>query len=109
MIQSAGNCTGSSETIRQCSNLLKPTPLLLAETPARACCAQDHKTFYSWFAGVLDGDGNFDLRKDPLTKKLVLKTIRIKLHNRDIRILTRIQNFLHFGRIRSDKNKPYCV
>jgi LAGLIDADG endonuclease len=29
------------------------------------------------------------------------------LHNRDVRILTRIQNYLHIGRIRSDKNKPY--
>jgi len=38
-----------------------------------------------------------------------LKAIRIKLHNRDVRILTRIQNYLHFGRIRSDKNKPYSI
>jgi hypothetical protein len=38
-----------------------------------------------------------------------LKAIRIKLHNRDVRILTRIQNYLHIGRIRSDKNKPYSL
>jgi hypothetical protein len=38
-----------------------------------------------------------------------LKAIRIKLHNRDVRILTRIQNYLHLGRIRSDKNKPYSI
>jgi len=31
------------------------------------------------------------------------------LHNRDVRILTRIQNYLHLGRIRSDKNKPYSM
>lgn len=39
----------------------------------------------------------------------VLKQIRIKLHNRDVKILTRIQNFLHIGKIRSDKNKPYSI
>lgn len=72
--------------------------------------AESHKKFYSWLAGIIDGDGNFDLRKDPLKKnKLILKAIRIKLHNRDVRILTRIQNFLHFGRIRSDKKKPYSL
>jgi hypothetical protein len=35
--------------------------------------------------------------------------MRIKLHNRDVRILTRIQNYLHMGRIRSDKHKPYSI
>lgn len=39
----------------------------------------------------------------------MLKGIRIKLHNRDIRILKRIQDYLHCGRIRSDKNKPYSI
>lgn len=67
------------------------------------------QSFDAWFAGIIDGDGNFDLRKNPLTKKLVLKAVRIKLHNRDIRILTRIQNILHFGRIRADKRKPYSI
>jgi hypothetical protein len=38
-----------------------------------------------------------------------LKAIRIKIQNRDVRILTRIQNYLHIGRIRSDKNKPYSM
>lgn len=42
-------------------------------------------------------------------RQKVLKQIRIKLHNRDIRILKRIQDFLHLGRIRSDKNKPYSI
>jgi LAGLIDADG endonuclease len=41
----------------------------------------------------LDGDGNFDLRGD------TLKSIRIKLHKRDIRILNRIRNTLHVGKI----------
>jgi len=31
------------------------------------------------------------------------------LHNRDIRILTRIQDYLHIGQIRTDKNKPYSI
>lgn len=72
-----------------------------------------NEKFHSWLAGIIDGDGNFDLRKNSSTKKLVIKAIRIKLHNRDIRILTRIQNMLHCGRIRSDKKKTifyvYCI
>lgn len=39
----------------------------------------------------------------------MLKAIRIKLHNRDVRILRRIQDYLNCGRIRSDKNKPYSI
>nr|YP_009568483.1 hypothetical protein [Drechslerella brochopaga]QBL02563.1 hypothetical protein [Drechslerella brochopaga] len=83
--QSAENCKGFSETIRQ---------------------LPDSK-FWNWFAGVIDGDGNFDIRT--LNNKRVLKQIRIKLHNRDVRILTRIQDYLHMGKIRADKNKPYSM
>nr|YP_009546695.1 LAGLIDADG homing endonuclease [Heterodermia speciosa]AYP35435.1 LAGLIDADG homing endonuclease [Heterodermia speciosa] len=89
-MQSAENCKGFSETARQ---------------------LPDNKshTFLNWFAGVLYGDGNFYIRKSPLGDKKVLKQIRIKLHNRDVKILTRIQNYLHIGRIISDKNKPYSI
>ena len=89
-IQSAENCKGFSETIRQ--------------LPVK----EDSK-FWNWFAGIIDGDGNFDIRKIPNSNKKVLKQIRIKLHNRDIRILRRIQDHLHIGRIRADKNKPYSI
>ena len=89
-IQSAENCKGFSETIRQLPD------------------KQEDK-FWNWFSGIIDGDGNFDIRTKPFSNKRVLKQIRIKLHNRDIRILTRIQNYLHLGRIRSDKNKPYSI
>jgi len=92
--QSAENCEGFSETTRQLPDI------------------EDYK-FWNWFAGIIDGDGNFDIRTDPVKnqnpKKRVLKQIRIKLHNRDIRILTHIQNYLHIGRIRADKNKPYSI
>jgi LAGLIDADG endonuclease len=91
-IQSAENCQGFSETIRQLSNLNK----------------KKNYDFYKWFAGIIDGDGNFDIRKDSFNN-FKLKTIRIKLHNRDVRILTRIQNYLHIGRIRVDKNKPHSM
>lgn len=87
-IQSAENCKGFSETVRQ---------------------LPEDKKFWNWFAGVIDGDGNFDIRISPINNKRVLKQIRIKLHNRDIRILTRIQNYLHLGRIRTDKNKPHSI
>jgi len=89
-IQSAENCKGFSETVRQLPD------------------KEDYK-FWNWFAGVIDGDGYFDIRTYPISKKRVLKQIRIKLHNRDIRILTRIQDYLHIGRIRTDKNKPYSI
>jgi len=86
--QSAENCKGFSETVRQLSD------------------TEDYK-FWNWFAGIIDGDGNFDIRN--LNNKRVLKQIRIKLHNRDVRILTRIQNYLHIGKIKADKNKPYSM
>ncbi len=89
-IQSAENCKGFSETIRQ--------------LPDR----EDDK-FWKWFAGIIDGDGNFDIRLKYNGNNKVLKQITIKLHNRDIRILKRIQDYLHMGRIRSDKNKPYSI
>jgi hypothetical protein len=89
-IQSAENWKGFSETARQLPD-------------------KEDLKFWSWFAGVIDGDGNFDIRKNSLNNNKVLKQIRIKLHNRDIRILNRIQNYLHIGRIRSDKKKPYSI
>ena len=101
-IQSAENCKGFSETIRQISKLENNTkPKLLSELNKL------DPLFINWLAGVIDGDGNFDIRK--LDSKLVLKAIKIKLHNRDIRILTRIQNSLHMGKIRADKNKPHSL
>lgn len=87
-IQLAENCKEFSETTRQISDF-------------------NDKNFFKWLAGIIDGDGNFDVRN--INSKLVLKAIRIKLHNRDIRILSRIQNTLHIGRIRSDYNKPHSM
>ena len=89
-IQSAENCEGFSETIRQLSDF------------------NFYNKFYPWLAGIIDGDGNFDIRKNDLNQP-VLKAIRIKIHNRDIRILTRIQNYLHVGKINTDKQKPYSM
>ena len=118
LIQSAGNFLGSSETIRQFSNFSKTRPSPFASSSIfgftikrqfSTLSIEKDKSFYPWLAGIIDGDGNFDIRKHVLTKKPVLKAIRIKLHNRDIRILTRIQNMLHFGRILSDKKKPYSL
>ena len=90
-IQLAENCIEFSETTRQISDLK----------------GKDLENFFKWLAGIIDGDGNFDIRN--INSKLVLKAIRIKLHDRDIRILNRIQNTLHIGRIRSDKNKPHSM
>ncbi len=90
-IQSAENCKEFSETTRQLPDFTKDS------------------IFWNWFSGIIDGKGKFDIRLDPLNKKKVLKQIRIKLYNEDIRILTRIQNYLHIGKIISDINKPYSV
>jgi Cytochrome C and Quinol oxidase polypeptide I/LAGLIDADG endonuclease len=109
---------GFSETIRQLSNYNKPSFKLdgndglinhissLNEITNKSFSNDRDYYFYNWFAGIIDGDGNFDVRKDAVNG-FKLKAIAIKLHNRDVRILTRIQDFLHMGRIRADKNKPY--
>ena len=99
-IQSAENCKGFSETRRQISKLNCNTCFYSLSSKSDYC-------FINWLAGVIDGDGYFDIRK--LNSKLVFKAIRIKLHNRDVRILTRIKDGLHMGRIRADKNKPHCL
>ena len=104
-LQSAENCKGFSETIRQISKFNCNT---YHDTSSKFGMLDG--SFIKWLAGVIDGDGNFDIRK--LNSKLVLKAIRIKLHNRDVRILTRRasqQNELHMGRIRADKNKPHSL
>lgn len=106
-IQSAENCKGFSETIRQISKYYYHTYFLSQLPNSRRLSSKSNDSFINWLAGVIDGDGNFDIRK--INSKLVLKAIRIKLHNRDVRILTRIQNGLHMGRIRADKNKPHSM
>ena len=122
MILSAGNFLESSETIRQFSNLFfsyikgqtrQNLRNYTKKILTRYEVSQKETNFAKWLAGIIDGDGNFDIRKCPKTKKHILKAIRIKIHNRDIRILTRIQNEFHFGRIccatRTDKKKPYST
>jgi hypothetical protein len=54
--QSAENCKGFSETARQ-----------LPDT--------EYYKFWIWFAGVIDGDGNFYIRVDPLSKKKFLSKL----------------------------------
>jgi len=97
-IQSAENCKGFSETIRQISKFNTHTeleqsyisPITLCEANKKRMCVRSKRSnklnssFINWLAGVIDGDGNFDIRK--INSKLVLKAIRIKLHNRDVRI-----------------------
>ena len=63
----------------------------------------DKEYFFPWLAGIIDGCGVFDIRKDPNEGNLYLNSLKITINNRDIRILTRIQNNLHAGIIRSGK------
>lgn len=97
-VQSAENFLGFSETIRQ-------LPSFSSLDGSRD--KEEHK-FFHWFAGVIDGDGNFDIRKR-ISGSDVLKSIRIKMHNRDLRLLTYIQDKLHMGRIRASGNKPHSL
>lgn len=64
---------------------------------------QSQTNFRSWLAGVVDGDGNFDFRRG------TLKTIRIKMHIRDVKILKVIQNATHVGRVRNVPNSSYVL
>ena len=65
---------------------------------------KEHKMhFRSWLAGVVDGDGNFNFRRN------ALKTIGIKIHIRDVKILKYIQNQTHVGRIRNVANTSYVL
>lgn len=93
-IQSAGN---------KDNNKIKKT----SETKCQISKIKEDVKFNQWLAGIIDGDGNFDIRN--VNKKKVLKAIRIKLHNRDIRILNRIRDKLHLGRIKEVNNKPYSL
>ena len=52
-----------------------------------------------YVAGVIDGDGNFDVRSTKDGKRK-LKSIRIKLNVRDLRVLARVKNILKCGSIR---------
>lgn len=65
-----------------------------------------------YVAGVIDGDGNFDLRRPPDggDGKRKLARIRITLANRDVRILERVKRILKCGKIRTrGKLSTYSV
>lgn len=110
-IQSADNFKGISETIRQSFLLIQSyNQNKLYSTYVDNKLNNNNKLiidykFLNWLAGILDGDGYFQIKT--INNKEVLKTIEIKLHNRDIRILNTILNKLHIGRIYIYKNKPY--
>nr|YP_010259447.1 LAGLIDADG endonuclease [Stachybotrys chlorohalonata]UIX25743.1 LAGLIDADG endonuclease [Stachybotrys chlorohalonata] len=97
-IQSAENYKGFSETIRQLLKFKKNTK---NNEPS------DIK-FFSWLAGIIDGGGNFKIKKD-IFGNLLFISLEIKVHNRDLRILTRIQNKLHTGQIKIQKKKSCLI
>jgi hypothetical protein len=101
---------GSSETIRQLSSLKgEDSRGGMQSIPPRSFTQYVlSPKFKNWFAGIIDGDGNFDLRKNG-SNILVLKAIRIKFHVRDIKILKFIQDNLHCGRINYSNHNTYCT
>lgn len=58
-------------------------------------------SYVEYAAGVIDGAGNFDVRRSSDGKKR-LQSIKIKLANRDIRILSTVKNILKCGKIRTN-------
>lgn len=115
-IQSAENIKEFSETKRQSNNLDESTNISKDNKhaidnkpiPSRVdldLFIKNNNKFINWFAGVMDGDGYFQVRNINGINKL--KTIEIKLHNRDIRLLMTILNKLHLGRIYRYKNNSY--
>jgi len=83
--QSAGNRLGTSEAIRAGSSWKKEEIL---------------EKDLEYVAGVIDGDGNFDIRLNKQGVR-VLKSIRLKMHSRDIEVLKRVRNILGCGSIKS--------
>lgn len=105
-IQSAENIKEFSETKRQSYNLDKSINISNNHNNQDIeLFINNNIKFINWFAGILDGDGYFQIRN--INGKNKLKTIEIKLHNRDIRILMTILNKLHLGRIYRYKNNSY--
>lgn len=107
-IQSAENIKEFSETIRQSNNLENSinssNNISISKESSEFNLINDNK-FLAWFAGILDGDGYFQVRT--INGKRILSRIEIKLHNRDLRILTRILDKIHVGKIYRYKNNPY--
>jgi hypothetical protein len=83
-IQSAENWKGFSETIRQ---------LYYPKNDSK----KNHNMFLKWFAGIIDGKGVF------YKTNKGYPCLKILIPNRDIRILARIQNHLHIGKIKKNK------
>ncbi len=63
--------------------------------------------FRAYLAGVLDNDGNFNIRN--LNNCRVLKAIRLKMHNRDINILNHIHTNLNIERVIPVPNTEYSI
>jgi len=62
-------------------------------------------------AGIIDGDGNFDIRNlknSNGVNKRTLKQIRITLHPRDSKILFKVKDLLG-GKIRFKAGNSYII
>lgn len=110
-IQSAENIKEFSETICQSYTLNKNIKYINNNyIPIRHYSKSinnnnNNYLFWNRLAGMIDGDGYIQIRNINGTNKL--KTIEIKLHNRDIKLLNIIINNLHIGRIYRYKNNQY--
>lgn len=64
---------------------------------------ENNAKFWNYFAGIIDGDGNFDFKGN------TLKMIRIKMHSRDLRILNYLRDQLHMGVVKPVPNTSYVI
>nr|YP_010259465.1 LAGLIDADG endonuclease [Stachybotrys echinatus]UIX25761.1 LAGLIDADG endonuclease [Stachybotrys echinatus] len=105
-ILSAENFIGFSETTRQLFKKKKEQKNTLFSQPKTI--RENTLKFYSWLAGIIDGVGKFHFQKNQFGH-IILDIIEIKVNKRDLRILMRIQNNLHSGKIKIRKNHAYLM
>lgn len=99
-IQSAENLRGFSETIRQLFNF--KNYFFYSKLSKKAAIKHSYH-FHSWLAGLIDGSGEFYLNKKDEP------TLKIKINNRDLKILNHIRNHLHTGKVLSRANNNSSI
>lgn len=92
--QSAGNSNGgTSETLREKSLKQQQIPRYIEESKL------------DYIAGVIDGDGNFDVRNSSSGEKTrILRSIRVLMSIRDVEVLYELKKILKCGVLKSNTN-----
>lgn len=89
------SCLVCNQSVRQKTNIKIPNPTYI------------DPVFKAWLAGVIDGDGSFNL--DKRVNYVALNAIKIKMDVRDINVLYHIRDTLKFGAPRAPRESPGYV